>query len=327
MIDPPELNTISLQAAMDARFSMLNFDVEWSNSNLGFPLVFSISDGVTLDTVNYRALRFGQELTLSRSLGIQGPQGFLGAGFNVSRFYTQQAAAADSAYNWDFYGNSYKFMARLGASSLTVMPWETFGQGFAAQAVGWLLSTNNPSLPQDLYPRVDALFQTAFEAPAPLRLTLYGAWDDYGMNLRGASSQYPSPVFQSVAAAEYERSDITGLSWIAGGEAELRLFSLNIQRSLSHLYVNRLLGTLAYRAALYDASGFSNPEGNELGGDFRLTQSLVFRLGSGISSVILTSVPYKITAYLQASLKLSRLGYDSFGFTDVVAITPYISIR
>jgi hypothetical protein len=329
MIDPPELNTISLQAAMDARFSMLDFNVEWSNANLGFPLVFKISDGVTIDSINYRAIRFGQELTLSRSLGAQGPQGFLGAGFNISRFYTQQAGGDHAAYSWDFYGNSYKFMARLGVSSLSVMPWETFGQGFTVQAVGWLLSVNNQSLPQDLYPRIDAFFQTAFEPMVPLRVSLYGAWDDYrgGMNLQGTSSQYPSPVFQPVAAAEYQTTDISGLSWIAGGEAELRLFSLNVQRSFSHLYINRLLGTLAYRAVLYDAAGFSNPEGNELGGDLRLTQSLVFRLGSGVSSVILTSAPYKVTLYLQAALKLSRFGGDAAGFTDVVAITPYIGIR
>jgi hypothetical protein len=329
MIDPPELNTIVLQAAMDARFSMLHCNVEWTNSNLGFPLVLKFSDDVSLDTVNYRAIRVGSEFTLTHSLGSQGVQGFLGAGFNGSRFYTQKAGDSQAAYTWDFLYNSYKFMARLGASSLIVMPWETFGQGFMVQTIGWFLSTDNQALPQDFSPRIDALVQAAFEPLVPCRLTLYGAWDDYqaGMNLQGASSQYPSPVFQSVAAVEYQSQDIGGLKWIAGGEAELRLFSLNIQRSFSHLYINRLLGTLAYRAALYDAVGFSKPEGNSLGGDLRLTQSLVFRLGSGISSVLVTSVPYRITAYLQTALKLSRFGGDSAGFTDVVAVTPYIGIR
>jgi hypothetical protein len=329
MIDPPELNTIVLQAAMDARFSMFNFNVQWTNSSLGFPLTFNISDDVSLDTVNYRAFRFGPELTLSRSLGSRGLLGFLGAGFNVSRFYTQKAGDSQAAYTWDFFHNSYKGMARLGLSSLTVMPWESFGRGFLVQTIGWLLAANNQSLPQDLAPRFDVLAQAAFEPLAPFRLTLYGAWDGYrgGMNLQGASSQYPVPVFQEAAAAEYQSKEIVGLSWIAGGEAELRLFSLNVQRGFSHLYMNRLLGTLAYRAALYDAAGFPRPEGNSLGGDLRLTQSLVFRLGSGISSVLVTSVPYRITAYLQAALKLSRLGDDSAGFTDVVTITPYIGIK
>jgi hypothetical protein len=326
MADPPESNTIALQAAMDARFSMMNFDVEWINRNLGFPLTINISDGVTIDTVSYRAFRLSAESTLSRSLGSRGVLGFLGAGFIFSRFYTQGAGDA-AAYTWDFHSNSYKFMTRLGLTSLASLSWETFGQGFTAQAIGWLLSPRNQSVPDTIYPRIDTLFQAAFEPAVPLRVSLYGTWDDYweGMNLQGSSPQHPSPVFQSVAAIEYQ-GDTTGLSWIAGGETEFRLFSLNIQKSFSHFYYNRFLGTLAYRAALYDAEGFSAPEGNELGGNLRLAQSLVFRLGVGVSSVFLTSAPYRVTAYVQTALKLSNFGHDSAGFADFIAVMPYIGI-
>jgi hypothetical protein len=146
------------------------------------------------------------------------------------------------------------------------------------------------------------------------------------MNLQGRSSRHSSPVFQSLAAAEYQNSNAGGLDWIAGGETEFRLFSLNVQRSLSHFYFNRFLGTLAYRTALYDAAGFSAPEGNRLWGDLRLTQSLVFRLGAGVSSAVLAGAPFKITASLQAALKISNFGRDSPDFSDIIVISPSINI-
>ncbi|MDR2376079.1 MAG: hypothetical protein LBD96_06530 [Treponema sp.] len=327
MIDPPESNTMFLRAAMNTRFLMADFDITWTNGDLGVPLNIQISDGVTTDSFFYRAFRINMETTFSRSLGSQGIQGFVGTGFGFSRFYTKGNGDTDSAYTWDFHSNSSKFMGRLGLSSLNTMPWETFGNGYTAQAVGWLVLPNNPGTP-GVYPRVDTLFQAAFEPVLPLRISLYGAWDSYteGMNLWGQSTQYPSPVFKAVTAVEYQNNDITGLTWLMGGELEFRLFSLNIQKSLSHVYFNRLLGTLAYRTALYDAAGFSMPEGNRLWDDLTLTQSLVLRLGSGISSAYITAAPFKITVYVQAALKLSKFGHVPLGFTDVVTISPYINV-
>jgi hypothetical protein len=252
----------------------------------------------------------------------------VGAGFGFSRFYMQGSGDTDSAYTWGFHSNSYKFMGRLGLNSLTTMSWETFGHGYTAQAIGWIIPASSRSTTPGVYPRVDALFEAAFEPVLPLHISLYGAWDSHteGMNLWGQSSQHPSPVFQQVAAAEYQNNNINGLTWLAGGELEFRLFSLNIQKSLSHIYFNRLLGTAAYRTALYDAAGFSAPEGNRLWGDFTLTQSLILRLGTRVSSAIITAAPFKITASVQAALKLSKFGRGTPGFTDLVTISPYINI-
>ncbi|MDR2178174.1 MAG: hypothetical protein LBP20_09080 [Treponema sp.] len=328
MIDPPELNTIFLQAAMNARFSMADFDIKWTNGNLGVPLNIQITDGVTTGTTVYRAFRINAETVFSRSLGSGGTQGVLGTGFGFSRFYTQKAGDTNSAYTWGFHNNAYKIMGRLGLKSLTTMAWETFGHGYTAQTIGSLIPEDDRSGGLTVYPRVDAFFQAAFEPVLPLRLSLYGAWDNYteGMNLAGESSQYQSPVFQQTAAAEYQDNNVTGLDWLAGGELEFRLFSLNIQKSLSHIYFNRFLGTLAYRAALYDGAGFAAPAGNRLWGDLMLTQSAVFRLGAGISSAILTAAPFRITASLQAALKLSNLGRGPADFTSIVTISPLISI-
>jgi hypothetical protein len=316
---------------MDARFMVADVKLTWINTNLGFPLLLGFSDGVTLGVTqgnsNYRALRANTESVFTFPLGSQGLQGILGAGFGFSRFYAQNKGDSNNAYSWDFFNNSYRFMARMGIGSLASLPWENFGQGFMLQTFGWLLAVERPSNPSKQYPRIDGYFQAAFEPIVPARLSLYGAWDTYDhMNLQGASSQYPAPVFQTAAAAEYQNSNITSLGWIAGGEVEFRLFSLNIQKSFSHLYFNRLVGTLAYRAALYDAEGITNPEGNKLGERLRITQSLIFRLGGGISSALITSAPVKVNAYVQAALKLSKFGQGPVGFADVIAISPLISI-
>jgi hypothetical protein len=326
MIDPPEMNTIVLQAYMDARFMAANFNVNWTNRNLGFPLTVEISDGVTADTQPYRAVRFSMKSTLNWPLGNRGVRGSLGAGFNFSQFY--MGGAGNSAYTWDPHGNSFSFTALAGIHSLAVRSWESFGQGLVFQINGWILSARGESRFRRLYPRIDSYFRVAFEPFLPFRFTLYSAWDGYkdGMNLQGVSSQYSSPVFQSVSIAEYENRQIRGLEWLAGGEAEMRIFSINVQRGISHIYINRLLGTAAYRAAVYDAGGFPSPEGNALGPRLRLPQSLVFRLGGELSSVILTSRPMRISLYLQTALKLSRIAQGRTGFTDIIAISPQINL-
>jgi hypothetical protein len=328
MIDPPENNTISFQAAMNIRFSMVDYSITWTNSDLGVPVELQLSDEVSADAVFYRNFRANIQSTFSRSLGSRGLRGFGGVGFGYARFYTREIGDSYSAYTWGFHSNSYKFMGRLGLSSLTTMPWETFGQGYSAQTVGWLLPSDRRLGGPGVYPRVDALFQAAFEPVLPLRLSLYGAWDSYpeGMDLHGQSSQHPSPVFLPLAAQEYQNNDVTGLRWLTGAETEFRFFSLNIQRGFSHLYFNRLQGTLAYRLALYDATGFFAPQGNKLWGDLRLTQSLVLRLGGGVSSAVLTSAPFKVTAYLQTALKISAFSQASPGFTDLVTFSPSITL-
>jgi hypothetical protein len=327
MIDPAESNTIVLRAAMDGRFMLADFNINWTNMNLGFPLELEFSDGVSIDDMPYRAVRISARSTFTRSLGIQGLRILWGAGLGFSRFY--MGNVENSAYTWDSYSSAYKLMFGAGISSLSVLPWETFGQGILFQINGWeLFAGAYSNFSWKPWPRIEGYFRAAFEPLLPLRFTLYGAWDSYtaGMNLQGVSSQYASPIFQSVSVEEYQNQGIRGLEWIAGGELEARLFSLNVQKSISHLYINRFLGTLAYRAAVYDAGGFSVPEGNELWGNLRLPQSLVFRLGAGLSSVIFTSRPVRVTVYLQTALKLSRLAQGRTSFDEIIAISPQINI-
>jgi hypothetical protein len=327
MIDPTESNIIVLQAAMDARFMMAHINVNWTNMNLGFPLELGFSDDVTGGSEPYRSTRFSAQSSFTHSLGSRGLKALWGTGFGLSRFY--MGGKENSAYTWDFHSWTSKFMFGAGISSLNTLPWETFGHGLRFEVIGWeLFARGESGFSWELWPRVDVYARAAFEPFVPLRFTLYGAWDSYtaGMDLQGSSSQYPSPIFQPVSIVEYENQRIGGLEWIAGGELEARLFSLNVQKSISHLYINRLLGTIAYRAAVYDARGFLYPEGNKLGDKLRLPQSLVFRLGAGFSSVIFTSRPIRVTAYLQTALKLSRIAQGRTAFDELVAISPQINI-
>jgi hypothetical protein len=330
MLDPAELNIVVLQAAMDARFMTANIDITWTNTNLGFPLEFKFSDEVSAGDAPYRAVRFNAQSTFTHSLGSQGLKVLWRTGFGLSRFYMGGPGDNEnSAYTWDFHSWASKLMFGAGISSLNLQPWESFGHGIQVQLIGWELFLDSRSnFSWKGRPRIDAYFQAAFEPFLPLRFTLYGAWDSHtaGMNLQGVSSQYADPIFQSVSIDEYENRRIGGLEWIAGGEIEARLFSLNIQKSFSHLYINRFLGTLSYRAAVYDAQGFPQPEGNRLAAGLRLPQSLVFRLGAGLSSAILTGRPIRVTAYMQTALKLSRLAQGRTDFDELISISPQISI-
>jgi hypothetical protein len=104
----------------------------------------------------------------------------------------------------------------------------------------------------------------------------------------------------------------------------LKLFSLDIQKSLGHLYYNRVFSTLAYRGVFYNAAentfpANSAPQGTALtppllpAGDYHLAQSLVLRLSMTISSVIITSMPLRFTPSLWGAWKISNMPYNELG--------------
>jgi hypothetical protein len=141
------------------------------------------------------------------------------------------------------------------------------------------------------------------------------------MNLSGSSAAY-SPSFSGIASSEYAFPGTGILEWLAGGEAELGLFSLDIQKSLSHLYFNRLSGGLAYRGALYrDPLNLIIRE-NALGGGFHLAQSLVARLSLGLSSAIVPAQPFSLVLTGLAIYRLSTRS-ESFSLEDFALSIAY----
>jgi hypothetical protein len=127
------------------------------------------------------------------------------------------------------------------------------------------------------------------------------------MNLYGLSNLYSSTVFSNNASVEYPTTGLSSLTWLGGGEAEVKLFSLEIQQGLSHLYYNRFFGTLGYRGVMYDDRGSRYAEGNPLGGQYRLAQSLLLRLGLVTSTVAVTALPVKLSVSLWMAWKISNM--------------------
>jgi hypothetical protein len=188
----------------------------------------------------------------------------------------------------------------MGFSSRQRYSWELFGKGMAVNFYT-RFSFDRAA------PRLELNGEAAFfEDFIPLKLTLYGALDERGMDTSGATRNWGAPgTFGSVASAEYH-TGLYFLTWLWGGEAELDFFSLEINRGFSHLYSNRIHSTLAYRWVLFDeVEGRFVP--STLLGDSRIAHSLVFRLKAAVSTIVVTAMPLRITPELFGIIKLSAL--------------------
>jgi hypothetical protein len=307
MADPARINQITMTAAFDARSLMGVFDIAWTNSSFGLPLTLTFLDDVDRSygvwPVPVRTTGFG--LSAAPSFGI----GSGLARFSLLPGFSLKLAAFDpgegsSAYAWEYGAPRYIFSLGAGVSSLTRFSWEIFGSGLDLTVYG------RYALPGESSPstvRVEGLFQAAFESFLPLRFRLYGIWDENRMTLAGSSALYSSFPADGITPVEYS-ADVYSLEWLAGGEAEFKLFSLEIQRGLSHIYFNRLFGTLAYRGGFYDCQGREDAAaGDPLWDNYRLTQSLILRLGLVFSSAVIPMVPLKFTLSVAGMLKISNM--------------------
>jgi hypothetical protein len=299
--DPIDTNLIFLFAYMDARSLMAAANLQWINLSLGFPLNITFSDDIDkTQHIPYRETQGTIAGTLEFGLGNERRRLKLNPGLGFS------LAAADrgdgsSAYTWEYGEPYYHAMLGIGVSNLRRFNWELFGQGAALTLYGRV------PLARPLTPRFDGVIETAFEPYLPLKLSLYGAWDENGMNLYGNSRYYTTTPFNSIASVEYPSAGMSALSWLGGGEAELRLFSLDFQKNLSHLYINRFFGTLAYRGVVYDDQGVPAAEGTHLGGSLRLGQSLILRLGATVSTILITALPIRISAWVWGAWKMPNM--------------------
>jgi hypothetical protein len=319
MADPTDSNWVVLNINVDARSPMAAGNILWMNYALGFPLRFDLSDN--LDKTGDRALRLVQaslEGSLGFGLGDERRRFEITGGLNAAFVFRENGDA--SPYAWDREGHYYGASLGLGLSSLVRPSWALFGRGLSLHGYArFLLDEDGPGGFSPV-PRVEGVFSAAAEPWVPLRLQLYGVWDEKGMDLHGRSSRYLNAGSSPAASVEYPRQKHISLEWLAGGEAELKLFSLDIQKNLSHLYYNRIYSSLAWRGALYDDQGLrdsrgAGPEGTVLGasslGSYRLAQSLILRLGLTISTVILPVAPLRITPCGWGAWKFPNSGDDN----------------
>lgn len=307
MVDPTGNNEITLSAAMDFNSWMGVFDLQWTNVSLGFPLTLTFTDDIDKSHQLYPKTFRQTTATLggsfSHGLGSERLRFSIAPGFGVGLF-SLDPGDGSSAYTWRYQDPQYSVSLGAGISFLQRFRWELFGQGASLELYGRYV------IGQEL-PRFEGLLSTAYEPFLPLRIRFFGAWDQNGMALNGASSLFPTPAFSSIASSEYFDTKVTSLQWLAGGEAEVKLFSLEIQKGLSHIYYNRFFGTLGYRATVYEYGGSNlaggKAEGNVLGGPYRLAQSLVLRAGLTVSSAIIPAAPLSLSFSLLGYWKISNL--------------------
>jgi hypothetical protein len=181
-----------------------------------------------------------------------------------------------SAYAWPLSGPAYSFSVGLGLSDKRSFTGETYGRGWMSQVYGrYALSQAWSDAYQHKPPRVEGLFQAAGKVfSIPAASSFYGAWDAFGMNINGASSVYSSASFSPYALFGVAGSlNADGSAWLAGNETGFQLFSFEVQNHLSFLYINRLFGTLSWRAALFDAQAWNKSA------SVGLEHQLVLKLG------------------------------------------------
>ncbi|MDR2537028.1 MAG: hypothetical protein LBC46_01865 [Treponema sp.] len=305
MMDPTDTNLVELEAYMNIRDLMGAFSIQWTTLGFGFPLTFEASDSINkTQVIPYRRTFAGIQAASSWGLRL---------GATVS-LIANDPLNSSNVYTWGYEEPIYTFSAGLDLNALRRFRWQLFGNGVS------LNTTVRYTLPQETI-GVEERLSAAFEL-FRLKLSLYYAWssaanlDLYGRSLNHENDYIGGSLFSDVASLEYSTEYIRWLSWLAGGEAELKLFSLDIQKNLGHLYYNRLYSTLAYRSVFYNADETAFPDSEVPPGisltppllpaaGYRLAQSLVLRLGMTISSVIITATPLRFTPYLWGAWKIS----------------------
>ncbi|AEJ18392.1 hypothetical protein Spica_0224 [Gracilinema caldarium DSM 7334] len=308
-MDPTDTNIIFINAGGDLVGKLGYFDIAWTSLNLGFPVVSSFSDkieGIDSDKgyLMYRATRASIESPLTISLG----DGI----FNLHLIPSIAMLLAaynpeneSSAYQWTYEHPLWTYGISLGISNLYRKPWQLFGNGLGLDL--YVRATNEPNSG-----RLDTTLRECKEtifAWFGLRGSLYAAWDKQGLSLDGKNPSFENIPFADVAATEYASQAPGNLPWVTGGELEVKLFSFETQSNISHLYLNRLFATAAYRWVLYETVAESNLQtaGYELSNNIYGHHSMLLKIGTVVSATPITMAPLRYSPYFWAAVKLSNL--------------------
>ena len=302
MTDPAQTNEIQTEVFGDWKFKMAPFSLIWVNRSFGFPLQFQASDNIDPLPANgpWRITAFSLSGRVRAGLG--GERLVFSAAPDVTvQLNAQDTKTGETAYSWQYGDPVYSIGVNAELSTLERWSWELFGRGAALSVSG------RSALPFSAF-RTEGLFRFALEPVFPLRAALYGVWDSSGMDIHGTSRYFGSRLFASYASTEYTDTDIQNLAWLTGAEAEIKLFSAEIQRGVSHLYINRFFGSLAWRGAFFDDRGDRLAEGTMLSGtSYRLLNSLFLRLGLTASTAVIQALPYTASFSIIGGWKVSNM--------------------
>lgn len=286
MMDPTDTNLITASVSLNIRDLIGEFSLRWQTLGFGFPLTFELSDDLNKNLQVPRRRTFA---------GVQAAvRGVFRFGATVS-FVAETPFDGSNVYTWDYGEPVYTLTAGLDLNAVRKMRWHLFGNGLG------LHTTFRYALPQGI-PSGEARLRASAEFPG-IRTSLYYAWsggadlDLYGRALNHAEEYIGGSLFSDIAAQEYSTKAINRLSWLAGGECEVKLFNLHIQKHIDHEYFNNVYSTFAYRNVLYNADqtdhGPDDPALGQALAQYRLAQALVLRLGLTVSVILQTSQPWR----------------------------------
>jgi hypothetical protein len=283
LMDAADRNLITITAHADIKYGMAAIEsFSWQSTVAGFPLTLEFSDMVmaNLEDVPYRDTRVSLSGSFTRSPG-RWTYGFsLGGGY----FRKADDDGGETAYTWKETGSAFFLSTDFVFSNIRRRQYELFGNGLSLRLRG-------VSIVDNFLPRVEGMFRANAETRFPLNLTLYGAYDEGGMNLYGVSPNYGDPLFAEGLSMEFPFTRDLNLTWLGRAEASVGLFSLEIQKHFSHAYFNRFFGALTLRNIVYDGKGQQYAEGIAIN-DIRLDQSLILKLG-----MVSSFIPYKFAPF------------------------------
>ena len=178
---------------------------------------------------------------------------------------------------------------------------------------------SNANFVNSFEPRLEMILSASTKTRFPMSLTLFSAYDKGGMNLHGVSSIFSTAMIDEFVLKEYENPDGLELLWLAGGEIGIGIFSFEIHKNLSHVYYNKIFGTLSVRNQIYDSGGLPEAEGIEIN-NLHLIQSLGLKIGIKFSFFPIIKTPISIEPFIFGAWNFSNaitgkgsLFYVNFG--------------
>jgi hypothetical protein len=285
--DPTDRNMITVIAYADIPYRMANVEqFTWLNTSFGIPLTLEFTDAVIEREKNmYRSTNVSLYGTVNWGIRQWDSSFLLGGG------YVRQAREEDkySAYYWKESGSGF---------------YAQSGYAFSYRRANF--QANIASLTDKFSPRINALFQANADTRFPLYLNLFGVYDENGMDLQGVSNTFGTTFITDYTLNEYTHPKNLQLNWITGGEGAIGLFSINIQKHISHLYFNNLSMAFLLRNQIYDSKGHPDAEGTQLNDNLRLIQSLGFKLALKTSFFPFVKTPVYVEPFMRFTWNYSN---------------------
>ena len=297
--DPTDTTTLLLIGGADTYFQTAFVDAQANTYVFGPPLGLSFSDSVEYGNgagTAYRALRFSASLSFERGIGGEGLRYSLNP-FAATSLFAGDPGDGSSAFTWGLEESVSLLGLGFGIRDYQKKAWNLFGTGFSLDLSARTLLPLAGPLSENI--RIDSVLKAGFNPYIPIRTTVYGVFDGRGMALAGNSRVFGDADFEGLN--EYASQYPSDLLWLAGGGAEIRIFSLETQTHLSHVYFNRLFGTLAWKGVFFDESYL------DLSGKTEFVHALTLKTGAVLGAIPATALPLRYSPYAWASLLFSNL--------------------